>query len=171
VNERSGRRFKPLVKLNKWWRRENPTVSKRPKGFVVECFTEQCFDPEQTQYTDLFLGTLEQVVAKYALHIALGTVPAIADPSVPGNSVTNEMTFPAFEGFYNKAKEHAELGRKAQAEPDADKSLAMWRKIFGPRFPASGRSKAAGLLNEAVVTGGLTFPDRPVLPRKPGGFA
>ncbi len=137
----------------------------------MECFTEQCFDPDQTQYADLFLGTLEQIVAKYAFYIALKMVPAIADPSVPGNSITNGMTFAAFEGFYYKAKDYAELGRKAQDEPDADKSLVMWRKIFGPRFPASGRSKAAALLNEAVVTGGLTFPDRPVLPRKPGGFA
>jgi hypothetical protein len=171
VNERSGGRFKPLVKLNKWWRRENPTVSKRPKGFVLECITEQCFDPNQTQYADLFLGTLEQIVAKYAFDILLKRVPSIADPSVLGNSVTNGMTFDAFEGFYSKAKEHAELGRKAQAEDDADRSLALWRRIFGPRFPASGRSKAAALLNEAVVPGGLTFPDRPVVPRKPGGFA
>jgi hypothetical protein len=170
VNERSGGRFKPLVKLMKWWRRENQTVSKRPKGFVLECFTEQCFDTDQTQYADQFLGTLEQIVVKYAFNILLKTVPAIADPSVPGNSVTAGMTFDTFEGFYNKAKEHAELGRKAQAEPDADKSLAMWRKIFGPRFPGSGQSKAAGLLNEAVVPG-MTFPDRPVVPRKPGGFA
>ena len=28
--------FKPLVKLYKWWRRENPTIAKRPKGFVLE---------------------------------------------------------------------------------------------------------------------------------------
>ena len=171
VNERSGGRFKPLVKLMKWWRRENPTIDKRPKGFVVECITEQCFDPEQTQYADLFLGTLEQIVTKYAFNILLGTVPSIADPSVLGSIVTTQMTFPAFKGFYNKAKEHAELGRTAQDEPDADKSLAMWRKIFGPRFPASGRSKGTGLLDEAVVAGGLTFPDRPVVPRKPGGFA
>jgi len=171
VNSRSGGRFKPLVKLTKWWRRENPTVSKRPKGFVVECFAEQCFDPQETQYADLFLGTLEQIVGKYAFNITLGTVPPISDPSVLGNSVTNGMTFAAFEGFYNKAKERAELGRKAQDEPDADKSLAMWRKIFGPRFPVSGRSKAASLLNEAVIIEGLTFPDWPVVPRKPGGFA
>lgn len=65
-----------------------------------------------------------------------------------------------------------EVAETKTTEPDADKSLAMWRNIFGPRFPASGRSRAAGgLLNEAAVTGGLTFPDRPVVPRKPGGFA
>lgn len=170
VNNRSDGRFKPLVKLFKWWRRENPTVSKRPKGFVMECFAEQCFDPTQAQYADLFLGTLEQIVAKYAFNVMLKTVPAIADPSVPGNSVTTGMTFDAFEGFYYKAKAHAELGREAQAEANEDRAVEMWRQIFGSRFPAGGRTRAAGLLNEAVVAG-LSFPDRPVVPRKPGGFA
>ena len=32
VNKSAGGRFKPLVKLLKWWRRENPTVSADPQG-------------------------------------------------------------------------------------------------------------------------------------------
>jgi len=137
VNARSGGRFKPLVKLLKWWRRENPTIDKRPKGFVVECFAERCFDAGQSQYADLFLGTLEQIVVKYAFNIALGTVPSIADPSVTGNSVTTQMSFPAFKGFYNKAKEHAELGRKAQAEPSG---LLPPLRTFGIEQPLGGWS-------------------------------
>ena len=171
VNTTSGGRFKPLVKLMKWWRRENPTVSKRPKGFVIECIVAECMDPEETQYADLFIGTLERIVNQYALNIAIGSLPHIDDPGVPGNSVTDGTTFAAFEGFYNKAKAHAKLGRRAQKEQDPDKALAMWRKIFGPRFPASSGSKSNSLLSDAVVPTGLTFPDRPITPRKPGGFA
>jgi hypothetical protein len=171
INQVSGGRFKPLVKLMKWWRRENPTVSKRPKGFVIECIAAECMDFEETQYADLFLGTLEGIVTKYAMYIAAGSLPFIKDPGVPSSSVTSGMTFAAFEGFYNKAEAHAELGRRAQKEQDPEKALTLWRKIFGPRFPASSTDKSNSLLSEAVVPTGSTFPDKPVTPRKPGGFA
>ena len=36
VNRSTGGRFKPLVKMFNWWRRENPTGHKRPKGIVIE---------------------------------------------------------------------------------------------------------------------------------------
>lgn len=171
VNQASGGRFKPLVKLIKWWRRENPTISKRPKGFVIECIVAECMDYEETQYVDLFVGTLEEIVNRYATHISLKCLPRIDDPGVPGNSVTAGMTFAAFEGFYNKAKAHAELGRCAQSEHDPTESLSLWRKIFGPRFPASNGTKSKSLLSDAAVPMGLTFQDRPVTPQKPGGFA
>jgi len=171
VNEASGGRFKPLVKLMKWWRRENPTIGKKPKGFVIECIVAECMDLEETQYADLFLGTLEEVGARYKIDVLLERVPYIDDPGVPGNSVTDGITFDSFEGFYNKAKAHAELGRRAQSEQDLDKALALWREIFGSRFPASGASKANSLLGQAAVPSGSRFPDRPVIPQKPGGFA
>lgn len=171
VNQASGGRFKPLVKLMKWWRREKPTVSKRPKGFVIECIVAECMDYEGTQYDELFLGTLEEIVNKYRSDITFRVVPHIDDPGVQGNSVTSGMTFSAFEGFYNKVKAHAELGRRAQAEQDEDKKLAIWRKIFGPRFPTPAVTKSETLLRAAAVPTGTTFPDRPVIPRKPGGFA
>lgn len=173
VNKKADGRFKPLVKLNKWWRRENPTVSKRPKGFVIECIVAECMSYTEKNYPELFVGTLEAIVSKYAIHIALKQVPRIADPSVSGNSVTARLSFDAFEGFYNKAKSHAELARRALAESDEDRALDLWRQIFGARFPASGRTKAfaESLLGNAAVATPFTFPDRPIVPKKPGGFA
>jgi hypothetical protein len=120
----------------------------------------------------LFIGTLERIVTKYGPSIAFGGVPSIADPGVPGNSVTSGMTFDAFEGFYSKAKLHTALGREALAESDPEKALSKWREILGSRFPA-GRSqfRSTSLLGEAFVPTSLSFPDRPIVPNKPGGFA
>ena len=74
--------------------------------------------------------------------------------------------------FHDKAKAHAKLGREAQAEEDAEKALKKWREIFGDRFPAPAQSesKADSLLSSASIPGGLSFPDRPITPRRPGGF-
>jgi hypothetical protein len=79
VNKSSNGVFKPLVKLMKWWRRENPTVNKRPKGFVIEVITAECADLAETQYADLFLGTLEGIVNNYGWAIQAGIVPRIAE--------------------------------------------------------------------------------------------
>ena len=170
VNQDSDGRFKPLVKLMKWWRRENPTIAKKPKGFVIECIVAECMDRNETKYGELFVGTLESIVNRYASYINLGLVPHIDDPGVPGNSVTSGITFAAFEGFYNKVKAHAEIGRKALNETDEEKSLKLWRDIFGARFPASGTKKSESLLKSAIVPS-LTFPNRAIEPKKPGGFA
>jgi len=172
MNKKADGRFKPLVKLLKWWRRENPTVSKRPKGFVIECIAAKCMSYSEKNYPELFVGTLEGIVSRYALYTSLGLVPPIADPSVPGNSVTGRLSFDAFEGFYNKAKAHAELARRALLEDDENKALYLWRQIFGTCFPAGGqRAVAESLLSTAAVPSPFTFPQHPIVPKKPGGFA
>ena len=172
MNKISGGRFKPLVKLMKWWRRQNPTISKCPKGFVIECIVAECFDPSESDYGKLFLGTLKAIVSKYKPYIDMKWVPPIADPSVPGNYVTSGLTYDAFEGFYGKIQAHAEIGERILAKTDSDEELELWRDIFGDRFPASrGRAESAGLLHEAACVSAFTFPDRPVAPKRPGGFA
>ena len=172
-NAASGGRFKPLVKEFKWWRRQNRTVGRKPKGFVMECIVAENMDLNETDHAELFVGTMESIVSKYATWISIGQVPWITDPGVSTKSVTDGMTFAAFEGFYNKAKKHAELGRRAIEEDDPDTELGLWREIFGDRFSAPGVAKrAASLLSDPLnPAGGLAFPDKPVIPREPGGFA
>lgn len=172
-NNASGGRFKLLVKEFKWWRRHNPTVGRKPKGFVVECVVAENMDYNQTNHAELFVSTMESIVSRYAFSILTKQVPPISDPGVPGSSVTDGMTFDSFEGFYNKAKAHAELGRRAIEEDDPEKELGLWRKIFGPRFPApAAAKKSQDLLSEPLAgSGALSFPDRPVEPQKRAGFA
>jgi hypothetical protein len=169
INQATGGRFKPLVKLVKWWRRANPTISPRPKGFVIECIVAECMNHDETDYAELFLHTLENIVDRYKWDIKSGRVPFISDPGVPRNSVTSNITISMFEGLYNKAEAHARSGREAQSA-SPENALAIWREIFSARFPANGNG-AKSLLNEAFVPSALTFPDKPVTPRKPGGFA
>jgi len=171
INQKAGGRFKPLVKLMKWWRRSNPTISKRPKGFMIECMTAECTSYDDGTYGDLFVQTLEEVVNRYAFPVALRVVPTVADPAVSGNNVLASVSFEEFGDFYRQAKEHAELGRDVPGRDDPDKALEGWREIFGERFPAIKRVPTKGLLRDAAAPAGLLFPDRPIVPRTPGGFA
>jgi len=172
VNKSASGRFKPLTKIMKWWRREQPTISSRPKGFIVECIVAECMNRSEKNYPQLFVSLLEAIENRYAWNISQRSVPLITDPGVPGKSVTERLKFSAFEGFYYKVQEHADLGRRALAEVDEEKALALWRRIFGSRFPHTGsRSAAASLLMGAASPSPFSFPDRPVVPKKPGGFA
>ena len=171
INTFADGRFKPLVKLTKWWRRQNPTISKKPKGFVMECITAECMNYLETYYGELFVQTLENIVIKYELYVLSNTVRNIPDPGVPSNSVTDGITPDAFAGFYYKAKAHAELGRKALNETDAEKATELWQKIFGDRFPKTEASRSESLLERPVRPSSVTFPNRPVTPNKPKGFA
>jgi hypothetical protein len=172
-NAASDGRFKPLVKEFKWWRRQNRTVGRKPKGFVMECIVAENMDYTQTNHAELFVSTMEAIVRKYDFDVFMDRVPFIADPGVPGNNVTYGMTFAAFEGFYNKAKKHAEVGRRAIEEDDPEEELKLWREIFGDRFPGPAVAKKAASLLSAPLSpsGGLAFPDEPITPREPGGFA
>jgi hypothetical protein len=172
INAKAGGRFKPLVKLMKWWRRQNPTTGRHPKGFVIECIVEACMDCDETHFGELFTKTLANIVSKYGVYVALGIVPTIADPAVSGNSVTSAISPEDFKSFFELVKEHAELARTAMGLEDQGEATALWRQIFGSRFPAPPSEKALGLLSAAITpTPGLQFPDRPVKPRKPAGFA
>jgi len=176
VNKRASGRFKPLVKLTKWWRRVHLSDLRRPKGFILECLVEKHMSYVDDKHESLFVTLLESIRDFYSLHILLETVPFLEDPGVPGNNVFSNVTFKEFKQFYDTVKSQAKLARQAINEDDEDKQLALWRKVFGPRFPANSKSRAAAagsatsLLKPAIGLG-LTFPSMPVLPNKPAGFA
>ena len=172
TNNATGGRFKPLAKMFKWWRRENPTIAKRPKGFMLEVLAAENMNHNETHYGELFVQLLETLVNRYAHEVSLGIVPSVSDPSMPENNIFNGISFAAFEGLYNKIKLHAAIGRPALLLDDQSEATEKWRQLFGSRFPRPPLRKAAGLLDAAPAATGLVFPDHPVRPpNKPAGFA
>lgn len=172
TNAAVGGRFKPLVKLFKWWRRENPTIAKRPKGFILEVIAAESMNCVETHYGELFVQLLESIVERFAFDVSRSVVPTVEDPSMPGNNILAGLSFAAFEGFYNKVQSRATIGRAALDLEDQDKATEKWRQLFGDRFPKPPLKNSAGLLGAAVASPGLVFPDHPVRPaNKPAGFA
>lgn len=171
VNKKANGNFKPLVKLVKWWRRENLPNLRRPKGFILETVVAHLMDYRENSYEELFCKLLEAIKSEYELLVALGRVPSLEDPSVSGNNVFSRVQPDEFKKFYKLAAEHALLARRAQKEQDPDKALALWQRIFGDRFRAPA-SKSSSMLQAANATAGLTFPAKAVVPpNKPSGFA
>jgi len=182
VNKNNGGRFKPLVKLFKWWKRERLPDLKKPKGFILECLVAKHMRSEELSYEELFVTLLENIRDAYRSYVLLCIVPFLEDPSVPGNNVFSSVTSDDFNNFHNQIALDAALARNAFTEIDADKQLAIWRQIFGKAFPSSNavviqKSENNSPLRSvvpvtAVPKTGLAFPNEPVkLPNKPPGFA
>lgn len=172
VNNAVGGRFKRLVKLFKWWRRENRTVGKRPKGFVLEVLAANNMSIGETHYGKLFVQLLESIVERFSYEVSVGVVPMLEDPIMPGNNILGGLSFAAFESFYNKIKLHAAIGRTALELDDQEQATEKWRILFGERFPKPPVHKSTDLLESAAISTGLVFPDHPVRPaNKPAGFA
>lgn len=173
VNKKANGYFVPLVKLMKWWRRENLPHLRRPKGFILETLVAEHIDYKETSYEELFAKLLEKVRDEYEWTVQVGQVPYLEDPSVPGNNVFSRVKPEEFKRFYEMVDSHAKLVRRAQREADVDKALALWQKVFGDCFRRPAQ-KASMLRTAAIASSGmgLAFPANAVVPpNKPPGFA
>lgn len=174
-NEAFEGRFKPLVKLFKWWRRENPT-GKRPKGFVLEVLAAKHAPRHETHYGEAFTQMLESIHGAYAGVTNLGIKPTIEDPAVPGSDIMSKVSMTDWKNFMERIRVHAAYARRAQEEEDAEKATELWQRLFGPRFKGAPKAvKAAALNTVATVSASsataYTFPNANAAPKSPRGFA
>lgn len=169
TNVNNSRYYKPLVKLFKWWRRENPTIHKRPKGYLLELMVAENISSNNGSYAELFTETLEAMVEKYSLDDLLGTVPFVSDPGVPTNSVLKGISPEQFKALYKKIEEHAKITRQALEKGSSEESTKLWKKVFGVRFP-EGLTSSSSLYSEQDVSTNLNFPNKPLKPNGPSGF-
>lgn len=174
-NAAFGGRAKKLVKMMKWWRRENPTSSKRPKGFVLEVLVAKHGPRDETHLGEAFARTLEDIHVSYAHLASFDRKPFIADPAIPSNDILAKVTVSQWKEFLEKVRVHAGYARRAQETDDMDEATRLWRKVFGQRFrstEAPAKAAVASSFASAVVpTGGYTFPNANAAPTKPRGFA
>jgi len=174
-NIRLDGRFKPLVKLFKWWRRTNPTSSKRPKGFVLEALTAQHAPTGETHYGEAFAQLLENIRDTYALSASVGIKPMIDDPAVPGSDILAKVSVAQWKEFIEKVGVYADIARRAQSAEDYEEATRQWRRVFGDRFKqttSAAKAETAGTFAAAAPpAGGYNFPNQPATPSKPRGFA
>ncbi|NTU61546.1 MAG: nucleotidyltransferase [Caldiserica bacterium] len=174
-NDAFNGRFKPLVKLFKWWRRENQS-SKRPKGFVLEVLVSKHAPLNESHFGEAIAKMLESIYASYGFLAERNIKPTIDDPGLPGNDILSKVSLTDWKSFIEKVRVHASYARQAQNEEDLEEATRLWRKLFGDRFkPTSNPAKATSLSSFAsaptVLATGYKFPDKPASPTKPRGFA
>jgi predicted nucleotidyltransferase len=174
-NARFDGRFKPLVKLFKWWRRINPTGSKRPKGFVLEVLVAAFAPTDELHYGEAFTQLLENISGEYGAFASMDWKPTISDPASPSNDILAKVSIPQWKDFIEKVRIYADIARRAQNADDIEEATRQWRRVFGDRFKAGATVAKATSLGDfapAAAPAGFTFPNAPATPtNKPRGFA
>ncbi len=174
-NQKFDGRFKPLVKLFKWWRRMNPS-GRRPKGFVLEVLVSRHAPTAEAHYGEACAQLLTIIYSEYAWLATNNQKPFLADPADPSNDILGKVSVAQWKDFIEKVRVYADIARRAQDAEDMEEATRQWRRVFGDRFKfTANMAKAAtygGFAAATPVAAGYTFPDAMAAPaNKPRGFA
>ncbi len=169
VNSEHNGKYKPVVKIMKWWRRENcPNGTKWPKGITLEKIVADCFPDDVTLYEDIVTELMENVLDALSEEVEAGTRPTIVDPVLPTNDLARGYTLSDFKSFLKGIETALDT-----LDEDGSRNTA-WRKVLGNRFPADTSSRNSAALTRAMpVVEALRVPYRqkspwPFTKKKPG---
>jgi hypothetical protein len=133
-NARANGHYLDIVKSTKWWRREAYTA-KHPKGYPLEHLVGASCPDGIDSIADGFVGTAEGIVLAYREHRANARVPNLQDHGVTSHNVLARLTPQEFAQLYDETVAMSKEARRALDEPDLEKSVTIWRSIFGNAFP------------------------------------
>jgi hypothetical protein len=174
------RAFVRLAKMMKWWWKYQHEIKRagteahrrKPKGFWIEVMTGQYADLSKESYPELIVSLLENAFGKFKSFRFDGRLPALEDPGLPGEKIKTSITQDEFALFLDTVEESLGWATLALNASTEEKAAEYWQKLFGEKFPsAESVKKNNSLLGNAATTSGLSFPNKPVQPQKPGGFA
>ena len=145
VNKSNDRKYKPLVKIFKWWRRVNcPDNRKYPKGITLEKIIADNLGDCTLSTEDFLIGTIQNIISAYKEdYVSQKINPEIDDPSdkIVGNNLLSGYSIDDFSAFIEKLEEHANL---LNAEGTAND---IWRKILGCEFPKEDSANSSSISN------------------------
>jgi hypothetical protein len=124
-----------IVKILKHWRDRLPTERARPRSYVLEALIGHIMPAgAPVSHASAIVGVLEGVLTRYGAWAGRGQVPSITDPAYPTITVSKRWTSAEFDAFMIQIQSAEATARNAREEPDAAKSLALWRRLFGREF-------------------------------------
>lgn len=137
--------YKPLVKILKWWRRENcPTGVKFPKGITLEKMIADNLPDTGLPIEERVMQTMANLASAYSEELDSRRVPFIEDPALPENNLASSYSLDDFEQFVSKLNEHLDL----LAVEGTDNSI--WKKILGDNFPSGSAPSTTMSLAKAI---------------------
>lgn len=169
VNKKHGGRYKPVVKIMKWWRREKCSDgAKWPKGITLEKIIADCFPDNVTLYEDIVTELMENILDAFTEKVNAGIRPVVIDPVLPINDLAAGYHLSDFQSFLQGIGFALDTLGVDGSRNDA------WRKVLGDSFPADRSTRqTAALANALPVEAALRVPHRqeprwPLTKKKPG---
>ncbi|PAV27810.1 nucleotidyltransferase [Virgibacillus profundi] len=157
INTDNENKYKPLVKLLKWWRkRKNIEQVRLPKGILLEKLIADNIGNSKYDMENLLITTLENIVDNFKDdYIAKKIIPTINDPILQENNLAENYSLEDFTVFIELIQQDLEQIKSA------DFSVDIWKKIFGKdsaksieetqeEYSLTAKSQIDCLLNEVV---------------------
>jgi hypothetical protein len=136
-------RFVPLATMLKYWNRYALPDLKHPKGFWIETLAGWHQDTQAREWSNVFIGALENIVNQYELEAALKIAPNITDPGIESQSLTTGLTGDDFATFHAALKQALADAKSARDDATSvEHSAELWRKVFGKKFPSKAERDA-----------------------------
>ena len=140
VNKDNSGKYKPLVKIFKWWRRVDcPKDVRYPKGITLEKIVADNIGDASKSTEDLLIETIENIIGNYKTDYSdKGLVPFLQDPSdkTPDNDLLDGYSNNDFSDFIDLLVEHSDLLNNEGTGND------VWKKILGDEFPSEANKKS-----------------------------
>lgn len=135
-NRNTNKHYVNVVKALKWWRRENYSHVKYPKGYPLEHMIGDNLPHGVDSVAEGVTLSLESIASAYQVNTILRQVPFLPDRGVPEHNVLARLSFDDFVAFYESVCEAAKIARTALDTEDLDASVTEWQKLFGnKKFP------------------------------------
>lgn len=137
-NKSHNDKYKPIVKIFKWWRRQNcPSSIKYPKGITLEKIIADNLGDSSGSVEELMLETIENIISAYKDDFCSHSrKPRIEDPSdIVSNDLLEGYSVDDFNQFVYKLEEHLTLLNYKGT------SNTIWREILGSVFPSDSGSE------------------------------
>lgn len=147
-NKRCNGWFTHVVKAVKWWKREQASTPKYPKGYPLEHLVGECCPDSVTSVAQGLTLTLEAIVSKYAAEAARRETPFLQNRGIDERqNVMKRVEGVDFAAFHANISTVARLARRALDADDLARSADLWRELLGDEFPkaptAATRTAAA----------------------------
>jgi hypothetical protein len=159
----NGRQLRRVVRYLKKFARSRASWTDRiAKGFTITVLASECYRPSTRDDIALY-DTMSAIRSRLALNLEVG------HPVTPNEMLTCGTDDPRSLFLREKLKEAlATLAVLRQTGCTKTNALAAWDQAFAVTF-FGARDTSESLLRAASAPA-LSFPDRPVTPRRPAGF-
>ncbi len=154
-NNLTNRHYVNVVRLVKWWWRTAHPEFEYPKSYPLEHLVGDCCPDGIGSLAKGFTLVLEEMVSRYSQDAEVGIVPFTPDRGVPEHDVLKRLTPRDFAQFVDCVRDASVIARKALDSNDLEDSAALWRRLFGTKFP-SPPSGSSAVTSGSPGSGGFT---------------
>lgn len=127
-------RYKPLVKIFKYWRDRLPTETARAKSYLLESLVAQGLLSVPSSYARGVVAIFTAIYSSYLPYLSQNTVPKISDPGYPSVNVAKRWKLNEFSAFMREVETDLKIATAALNSQDKDQSVKLWRRLFGEKF-------------------------------------